>query len=295
MHLANGTVTPLCALIGAAPAAGAIALAALGARRQATPDPLRLGLAGALVFAAQSFNVALLPQASGHLLGGVLLAALFGPAWGTLTMTAVLLAQSLLVGDGGLLTLGLNVLNMAALPCLLVWPLARRLCGGREVPAVILGGWASVVLAAGLASLELASLDAYRAGFVGATATLLGVHAVIGLFEAGVGAAALAVARAATARRLPAAALLGAATVAVAVAAASASSPFPDGLEYALALHRVPEVAGALVERLDAWQAALAPFSDYTTSATLLSAAATAGLAAGAVRLLGKRGHDAVD
>ena len=44
---------------------------------------------GAAVFAAQMFNVQVLPFSSAHLIGGVLLAWMLGPAIGLLTMTGI--------------------------------------------------------------------------------------------------------------------------------------------------------------------------------------------------------------
>src|SRR5207253_6220098 len=68
------------------------------------------------VFAAQSINVPIAPGTSAHLVGGVLLAWVLGPGLGVWTMAMVLAAQALLLGDGGIASLGANVLNMAILP-----------------------------------------------------------------------------------------------------------------------------------------------------------------------------------
>jgi cobalt/nickel transport system permease protein len=75
---------------------------------------------GSLVFAAQAINVPVLPGSSAHLVGGVLLAVVLGPGLGALTMGLILLVQALVLGDGGVMALGANVLNMALLPAGLV-------------------------------------------------------------------------------------------------------------------------------------------------------------------------------
>jgi cobalamin biosynthesis protein CbiM len=50
---------------------------------------------------------------SGHLLGGALAAILIGPWAATLSITIVLILQSLLFADGGLTAIGLNVFNLS--------------------------------------------------------------------------------------------------------------------------------------------------------------------------------------
>ncbi|MDX1943924.1 MAG: energy-coupling factor ABC transporter permease [Pirellulaceae bacterium] len=122
MHLGNGAITPECAALTWGAAAAGLGLAGWLARRDGI-DRERLALAGglgALVFAAQAINVPLLPGTSAHLVGGVLLAWAVGPGLGAWTMALILTLQAVLLGDGGLLSLGANILNMAILPAGLV-------------------------------------------------------------------------------------------------------------------------------------------------------------------------------
>src|SRR5688500_12122204 len=129
MHLGNGALTPECAYLTLGAAAASLGFAAAQVRREPL-DGHRLATAGALsaaIFAAQMVNVPVLPFSSAHLVGGVLLAWCLGPALGSLCMAAVLLVQALLLGDGGLLALGANIINMAFVPAGLVW-LVRRYC-----------------------------------------------------------------------------------------------------------------------------------------------------------------------
>ena len=64
------------------------------------------GLVTAFVFAVQMINFPILPGASGHLLGGALVAILVGPWVGSLCIAIVLVVQALLFADGGLTALG---------------------------------------------------------------------------------------------------------------------------------------------------------------------------------------------
>ncbi len=66
-----------------------------------------MGVMGAFVFAAQMINFTIPGTgSSGHLCGGMLLAAIVGPYAAFLTMIGVLLIQCLLFADGGLMALG---------------------------------------------------------------------------------------------------------------------------------------------------------------------------------------------
>lgn len=128
MHMSDALVsTPVAA------AAGAVALALIGVagRKVKKNDrqdlvPL-MGVTGAFVFAAQMINFAIPGTgSSGHIVGGVLLAALLGPWAAFLTIVSVLVIQALVFADGGLLALGCNVVNMGACTCLLAYPLVFR-------------------------------------------------------------------------------------------------------------------------------------------------------------------------
>ncbi|MDE5963686.1 MAG: energy-coupling factor ABC transporter permease, partial [Alistipes sp.] len=127
MHMSDALVSPEVAAT-----AGAASLLLLGTavrklRRQRHEDerlvPL-MGVTGAFVFAAQMINFTIPGTgSSGHLIGGILLAALLGPWAALLTLASVLILQCLLFADGGLLALGCNLFNMAVLSCLVAYPL----------------------------------------------------------------------------------------------------------------------------------------------------------------------------
>ncbi|MDR1898393.1 MAG: energy-coupling factor ABC transporter permease [Treponema sp.] len=86
-----------------------------------------MGVLGAFVFAAQMINFTIPGTgSSGHIGGGILLAAVLGPFPALLTLASVLLIQCLFFADGGLLAYGCNVFNMGVLSCLLAYPLIFR-------------------------------------------------------------------------------------------------------------------------------------------------------------------------
>lgn len=114
MHIPDGFLsTPVWVTLDAA-AVPAVAYLARRAQRgfEQAQAPL-LGVMGAFVFAAQMINFPVGAGTTGHLLGGALLAMTLGPASASIVMTAILAIQALVFQDGGILALGVNVVNMA--------------------------------------------------------------------------------------------------------------------------------------------------------------------------------------
>jgi cobalt/nickel transport system permease protein len=240
MHLGNGAITPECAAITMGAAALGLGAAAWSMRHESVSRH-KLALAGGLgvlVFAAQAVNVPILPGSSAHLVGGVLLAWALGPGLGAWVMALVLTIQALALGDGGIMSLGANVLNMALLPAGLV-ALGRRgeVRGSRPMlrPALLAG--LSVPLAALLivGQTALFRSTAELAAWGDFAVWMVGTHLVVGLAEGGLTVVFLAAIWGGNERHVG---LLTrrplAATVALAVLLGVASiwsSQLPDGYE----------------------------------------------------------------
>lgn len=143
MHLGNGAITPECAILGFGAATAGLGYGWLVSRKSAEPVSLAKAAAlGGLVFAAQMINIPVMATSSAHFVGGVLLAELFGPALGAMAMAVVLLLQALLLGDGGLAALGVNIVNMALLPAGLV-AIGRRFTQNRWL---VVGGASALTI-----------------------------------------------------------------------------------------------------------------------------------------------------
>ena len=129
MHMADALVSPAVGLSMTAVSVAAVGVSVLKVKRNDLNEktvPL-MGVAGALIFAAQMINFAIPGTgASGHIAGGILLSGLLGGAPAFLSMTAVLIIQCLFFADGGLLALGCNVFNLGVIPCLLIYPLVFK-------------------------------------------------------------------------------------------------------------------------------------------------------------------------
>ena len=190
MHIPDGFIDAPVSLAAGAVAAASVGVCLRGARRTLNEATAPLaGLVAVFVFAAQMINFPVGAGTSGHLMGAALAVILVGPYAGVLAITVVLLVQALFFADGGLIALGLNIVNLAIIPALLVWPLFRMLTrwlgDSRAVVAIGAGaaGFLSVIGAAAGFAFEF---------FLGGTApvdpatvavAMLGVHGVIGIVE----------------------------------------------------------------------------------------------------------------
>ena len=192
MHIPDGFIDGKTATATALLAATGVGLALRQARRRLPPRrvPL-LGLAAAFLFAAQMVNFPVAGGTSGHVVGGVLVAALLGPSAAIVVLTTVLIVQCFLFADGGVLALGANVFNMAIIGAAGGYAIYRGVCrwlpGTRgQVAAVAFAGWCSTVLASIGCAGELASSGTvnWQAGFP----AMAGVHMVIGIGEGLIGA-----------------------------------------------------------------------------------------------------------
>ncbi len=254
MHIPDsmlqGAVCPVTLALGAA---GLTVVVATAVRSTDKPGAARFAGVAALIFAGQMMNFAIPGGTSGHLLGGVLAAALLGTPFGVLAMTLVLAVQAVLFGDGGLLAFGANVVNMALIGVgiggLLCHPQLSRI---GQASLLTAAGWLSVMIAALAASIELTAGS--NLFFTSVSAAMLGNHLWIGLGE-GIITAAAWLALAPTCRENSRQALLAMLLIACSVALllSPLASSLPDGLEQAAAQLHLLADGGS-------W---LAPLADY--------------------------------
>lgn len=298
MHTPNHLLSPEVAILGGAVAATLIGVAIAKARRTPLADKLPLvGVMGAFVFAAQMLNFSFGDVGfSGHLIGAVLLAAMLGKWVGFLTLSGVLALQALLFADGGIMALGWNIINMAAIGSLVVYPLLfepmtkHHHSAGRLFAAGFLSSMVAVVVGAVCLSLE-ASLSGTGLPMGEFWGFMLPSHLAIGVGEGLITGVVLAL----VAARYPTLlecnkkrtkALRTDYKQAIAVFALSAlfmgavsmvASERPDGLEWSL--ERSLQGGKALAvepihHRADALQASLAVAPDYEGDYTGLIATA---------------------
>jgi cobalt/nickel transport system permease protein len=190
VHIPDGFINASTSL-----GAGAVAAGGLGVSLRRTAQTLQdrqaplAGLVAAFIFAVQMLNFPVAAGTSGHLLGGALAAVLVGPWAGAICVAVVLLVQGLLIADGGLTALGLNITNMAIVGTwggYAVFLLLRRVLPATRSSVVGAAGVAagiSVVLAAIAFVVEYAVGGAGGAPVGTVAAAMVGVHTLIGIGE----------------------------------------------------------------------------------------------------------------
>ncbi|MGY1660480.1 energy-coupling factor ABC transporter permease [Geodermatophilus sp. SYSU D00705] len=198
MHVPDGFLDASTSVATGVVAAGTVAVALRGARRELDERTAPLaGLTAAFVFAVQMMNFPVGAGTSGHLIGGALTAVLVGPWTAVLCMTVVLLVQAVLFADGGLTALGTNVTLMGLVAVgvgygafrLLSAVLPRTRTG--VLTAAGVGAFLSVPAAA-LAFVALFAVGGVADVPIGTVAaTMGGIHLLIGLGEAAISVAVL--------------------------------------------------------------------------------------------------------
>lgn len=139
----------------------------------------------ALVFALQAVNIPIPGGTSGHLAGATLVAVVMGSPWAAvLVLTLVLTVQALVFADGGVTTLGLNVLNLGVIGGFVGYYSFRGL---RELipdeASLFAAAWLGLLVPAVAAAFELAAAGTFP--LAEGIAVMGGYHALIGLVAEG--------------------------------------------------------------------------------------------------------------
>jgi len=188
MHIPDGFLNVATVATTYVVSAGGVANAVRLANKKLGEKQVPLmGILAAFIFAAQMLNFPIAGGTSGHLIGATLAAILLGPWAAVLIMSCVLIAQSLIFQDGGLLALGANIFNMgivASFSGYYLYRMVTSLMGesrkGRLIGGFV-GAWGSVFLASIVCAIELAVSGASPFGVV--LPTMAGLHALIGIGE----------------------------------------------------------------------------------------------------------------
>lgn len=317
MHMSDTLISPAVAVATSIVAAALVVVATRKIGRENSRATTHLvplmGVMGALIFAAQMLNFAIpATGSSGHIVGGVLLAAVLGEWAGFLTLTSVIIVQCLLFADGGLMTLGCNVLNMAALSCLVAYPLIfKPLIHNHNSPS----RWAAASIVTSITALAMGALAVtIETELSGITALpygrflsfMLPIHLLIGIGEGLATAAVIASLRRyrpdllfdstePTARpRTQFIAITVVAALLVASVAGTVASSRPDGLEWSIerttAGVEIAESQSPLHHRAARIQRTTALLPDYEASmAGLVGVGATLALGYGLSLLIRRR------
>ena len=190
MHIPDGYLDPVTCLVTYALTLVYAAIAWRRVKGELSEQRiLAASVLAAGIFAAQMIAWPIPGGTSLHFLGGALAGILFGPWMGFYVMALVLVVQALVFHDGGLTTLGANVLNMAVIGVVVGYYSFRLLVNllgesrlGRGLAAAI-AGWLSLTLAGIAAGLEIGFSPTFPYG-VAISVPVMGLwHAILGVVE----------------------------------------------------------------------------------------------------------------
>lgn len=197
LHIPDGFVNAPVAIAGYVVTGLILAIAIRQTNRNLGEKAAPLmGVIAAFIFAAQMINFPVAGGTSGHLLGGTLAAIFLGPWAAIIAMASVVSVQALVFQDGGLAALGVNVFNMGIVTALLGYTVytvgikALPKTPAMRIGSAFVAAWLSVMAAATLTSVQLAISDTSSLDV--ALPAMLGVHALIGIGEGLITAAAVA-------------------------------------------------------------------------------------------------------
>jgi len=120
-----------------------------------------LAASAAFSFLVMMLNVPVLGGTTAHAVGATLIAVIAGPWVAVLAVTAALAVQALLFGDGGLLSFGINCLNMAIIMPFAGYAIYQLIAGNsdlrcaRRLVGAGLGSYFAIVLASFVVGIEL--------------------------------------------------------------------------------------------------------------------------------------------
>jgi cobalt/nickel transport system permease protein len=285
MHMADALLSPVVGGLFWAASAALIGYSSkkITEENDTIKTPL-MGALGAFVFAAQMINFTIPGTgSSGHIGGGLLLAALLGPYRAFIALASVLIIQCLFFADGGVLALGCNIFNLAFVPAFIAYPfIFAKITHGTTDPVRLGAG----SMTAGVSGLLMGSLAVVVQTLLSGITELpfstfvlfMGpVHLAIGIVEGLVTWGVLAfVARTEPTLLVPVktaahprftAALFTMAALFAAGVLSSFASPNPDGLEWAMAKVKGDSVFSTASEpinhMLTAFQQKVAFLPDY--------------------------------
>ena len=144
------------------------------------------------IFAIQAFNLPVGMGTSGHLIGGALAAIVLGsPYAGIFVLTIVVILQGVIFGDGGITSMGANIINMGVIGGFVGYYgyIGVKKISNQVYLSVGIAAWAACFIAALACALEMALAGTFP--LVPGMIAMGLYHAVIGVIEGVITAGAL--------------------------------------------------------------------------------------------------------
>ena len=162
MHIPDGYLSPqTCAVLGAVavPIIG-IAAAKLKKTLKDKQVPL-LAIGAAFSFTIMMYNIPIPDGTTAHAVGASILAIILGPWAAVVGVSIALIIQAFFFGDGGILTLGANIFNMAFVIPFVSYYVYKLISGNSEISSKrrfigsIIAGYVAINIGALSAAMEL--------------------------------------------------------------------------------------------------------------------------------------------
>ena len=170
-----------------------VALALRWARNELSEEKIPLiAVLAAGIFAIQAFNLPVGMGTSGHLVGGALAAIVLGsPFAAVFILTIVLIIQGVVFGDGGITTMGANIINMGVIGGFVGYYSYHGITSAiknKFIPAAI-AAWLGCFIAAVVCAIEMFIAGTFP--LVPGVIAMGTYHAAIGIIEGVITAGAI--------------------------------------------------------------------------------------------------------
>ncbi|MBX4258583.1 cobalt transporter CbiM [Clostridium estertheticum] len=162
MHIPDGYLSPqTCVVIGAV-AIPIIGIAAIKLKKTLKDKQVPLlAIGAAFSFTIMMYNVPIPDGTTAHAVGASLLAIILGPWAAVVGVSIALIIQAFFFGDGGILTLGANIFNMAFVMPFVSYYIYKLISGNSEISSKrrfigsIIAGYVAINIGALCTGIEL--------------------------------------------------------------------------------------------------------------------------------------------
>ncbi len=162
MHIPDGYLSPQTCAVMAAIAVPVMVTAATKLKKTLKDKQVPLlAIGAAFSFTIMMYNVPIPDGTTAHAVGASILAIILGPFAATVGVSIALIIQAFFFGDGGILSLGANIFNMAIIIPFVSYFLYRVISGKSEISsnrrfiASIISGYIAINMGALCAGIEL--------------------------------------------------------------------------------------------------------------------------------------------
>ena len=234
MHTRDGFITSWVCVLMLTAAISVVSYSLYKLRKSLTKQKIvQMAVFAAVIFALQMLNFPIAKGTSGHFIGAGIATILFGPMAAILILSSVLLVQTFAYGDGGVFTIGVNVVNMGIIASYVTYLVYKQL-KKRPLLAAAIASWSGIMAASIATAIEL--WVSKSVGLIEGLYSLVSIYAVIGVIEGLIAVFIIACVTKFpspfTSRSAVKAALFPILIAAFSLAAfLPYSSPYPDGLD----------------------------------------------------------------